>query len=391
MMQPQPDTQPQPVPLRKRSMNLANLAPGSVLHFASGCPLPSFTGGKAVIDAVRTYLFGSDMTVSYQLAVDSCATFQLTIAEDAQGYYLAISRELSAIEQDQCFGRDAIGFFTEASSAKTIRSKPGAPINPAWLAPRYSKTVDWVEGSVVAGRMSTADPARQVRKFHYNLLVDESGEKALEIEHYGSEESKVYLTVYRPAEDIASFSEPVPHIPTPSRTVHTTPAAAKPESEAPVNGHPEPPKPAPRPDFRRIEEDAAAPIHIGRASGNDKPVTTTGEIPPLPSFLLSRETNYLSLDEILTPETERVRCDLASAKILIDTALKRRVHVREIMRDLLGLEAQMADEAVFELPLSEHDYRVLAQRYRLRPDRRADIRACLQEELRLKLLSIAKS
>ena len=111
----------------------------------------------------------------------------------------------------------------------------------------------------------------------------------------------------------------------------------------------------------------------------------------MPSFLLSRENSYLSLDEILTPEIERVRCDLTSAKILIDTALKRRVHVRDIMRDLLGLESQMADEAVFELPLSDADYRALAQRYKLRPDRRADIRHCLQEELRLKLLAIAKN
>jgi hypothetical protein len=80
MMWPQTDTQSKPASLRQRSMNLMSLAPGSVLHFSATTPLAPFTNGKANVDAVRTYLFGSDMTISYPLSVGGRNGFQLTIA-----------------------------------------------------------------------------------------------------------------------------------------------------------------------------------------------------------------------------------------------------------------------------------------------------------------------
>lgn len=385
-------------------MNLASLAPGCVLRFSHACPLPQLAGSKITVQSVRTYLFGTDSTISYTVAAHERMPFHLTIAEDNEGYYLAISRLLSETEQDQFFGRDALSFFSEPSSAKTIRCKADMEIEGAWVAQRYSKTVDWISGMVTEGRLSIGSGSRHARQFHYNLLADESGEKALEIEHYAGSvpENKIYLTVYRPVEDIESIAEPIPHIPVPQKAVPMVETPRVLATEAPkTNGHAaleEPPLfvtiksvQSAKPDFRRVpSQENNTPIHIGRPSSNEKPLTTLEDIPPLPSFLMSRENSYLSLDEILAPETERVRCDLNSAKILIDTALSRRVHVREIMRDLLGLESQMGDEAVFELPLTDNDYRLLAQRYKLKPDKRSEIRACLQEELRLKLLSIAK-
>ena len=369
---------------------MLQLAPGSVLFFSSRCPLPPLTGAKATISAVRSYQFDNDITVSYTLNVETKGELQLTIAEDEQGYYLGISRPLTSAEQDAFFGSDALGFFKEESSARSIRCKADPVIEAAWVAPRYSKTVDWIEGQVTHGRLSTFEPDRQAKKFRYNLLADEVGSKALEIEHYGANEDVVYLTVYRPAEDIEQISEPLPNIPLPAQPA-ALPVAAQPTTKASLNGHSATaptPKQVTKPDFRRVEP--SNDIHIVRAVPPSAPVGDA-LIPPLPSFLMSREKNYLSLDEILTPETERMRCDLESAKILIDTALERRAHVSDIMRDLLGLESRMADEAVFELPLSDKDYHALAQRYRLRPDRKAEIRACLQEELRIKLRSIAKN
>ena len=378
---------------RKPTMSWANLAPGSVIKFSAQCPQPGLMGAKAAVQSVRTYRFGGDTTVNFQLTVREVETYFLTVAEDDMGYYLAISRELDAGEQDRFFGKDALGFFTEPSSAKTIRCKADLAVEGAWLGARYSKTVDWVEGSVALGRPnqnSTRFP------FHYNLLVDESGEKALELECYDTPHmpTRVYATVYRPVEDVESIAEPLPFIPVPEPV--TAPKATAPRAEVATpsepavatNGTHKPE--AVRTDFRRLTEEDA-PIHVARARVRDAVLPPSAEAPPLPSFLTSRENNYLSLDEIITPETERVRVDIQAAKILIDTALKRRVQVREVMRELLGLESAVADEALFELPLTESDYRQLAQRYRLKPDRRPDIRTCLQEELRLKLLSIVKN
>lgn len=406
---------PQPTPvksgaaaLRQPSMKLNNLGPGSVLSFAASSTLPQLAGKRATITQVRTYRFSSDIQISYGLDVGGDQRFSLTIAEDEQGFYLAVSRELSDQEQDQWFGRDALSFFTEASTAKTIRCKVDFTREGDWAAPRYSKTVDWVEGRVLLGRMSTASLGRQVKQFHYNLLVAESGDRALEIEHEDtSGENRIMVTVYRPVEDIGTIAEPMPHVPVPevmARPAATAPALAPvvapqlqeplllSDEEPPLFGHTEVP-PAPRPDFRRMNGAAPPSIHVGRDEIRPQPAMEAimaADMPPLPSFLTTRENGYLSLDEVFPPETDRVRCDLRSAKVMIDMALARGVRVRDVLRELIGLDSAMSDEVMFDLPLSDDDFRKLGQRYRLRPDNRAEIRNRLQEELSQRLIGIAK-
>lgn len=371
-------------------MKLNNLGPGSVISFALNCSLPQLAGQKGTITQVRTYRFGEDISISYAMNVDNrVSNFSMTIAEDAEGYYLAISRQLSAGEQDLWFGRDALSFFTEASTAKSIRCKADLAIEGDWAAPRYVKSVDWVEGSVLLGRMSTAGAGRQVSQFHYNLLVNDGGDRALEIEHDDATgENRVLITVYRPVEDIASIAEPMPHVPVPQSAGMPMRDEVAAESEelplfAPASATPR------RYDFRRLNDnEPAAAIHVTRADHD-----TMGQepaLPPLPSFLVSRENNYLSLDEVIPPETDRVRCDLRSAKALIDMAIARNVRVRDIMREIVGLESLLNDEVIFELPLTDNDYRQLAMRYKLRPDQREILRNRLQQELNERLIGAAK-
>ena len=400
---------PQPTPatrgaeaLRQPSMKLNNLGPGSVLSFAASSTLPQLAGKRATITQVRTYRFNSDIQISYALDVAGDQRFSLTLAEDEQGFYLAVSRELSELEQDQWFGRDALSFFTEASTAKTIRCKVDFTREGDWAAPRYSKTVDWVEGSVLLGRMSTASLGRQVKQFHYNLLVAESGDRALEIEHEDTTgDSRILVTVYRPVEDINTIAEPLPHVPVPEVKPQPVAVAPKPpeplvlnDEEPPLFGHSEiATAPAPRPDFRRMNDNAPPSIHVGRTEMRPQPAMEAimaADMPPLPSFLTTRDSSYLSLDEVFPPETDRVRCDLRSAKVMIDMALTRGVRVRDVLREMIGLDSMMSDEVMFDLPLSDDDFRKLGQRYRLRPDNREEIRARLQEELGQRLIGIAK-
>lgn len=367
--------------------------------FAEGCPLPQLRGRKCPIRGIRTYRFGGETVKSYLLSVEGAEGFSLSVAEDAEGHYLAISRQLNEMEQDQWFGRDALSFFTEESTAKTIRCKIDRVIEAAWAAERYIKSVDWVPG-ILLGETRGESP------FHYNLLVNETGEKALEIEHYDTVNyNHVSITVYRPVEDILTIAEAIPHIPAPP--VHHTQAPSSsdsfrgsipvmdsrdgrendgtekpipaPQPVAPINGKP-------RPDFRRATEEE---IHVlsTPAVVLEEKITEPPE-PPLPSFLMSRENEaYISLDEVIPPEPERVRCSVTAAKAIIDVSLERGVRVRDVLRDLLGLESALSEEVIFELPLTEKDYRILAQRYKLRPDHRDEIRVRLQEELRRKLLS----
>lgn len=372
------------------------LQPGSVISFAASCPLPQLAHSRAIVTQVRTYRFGEDLQTSYALEVGGDQGYSLTVAEDEEGFYLALSRELSEAEQDHWFGRDALSFFTEPSTARTLRCKVDLATEGAWAAPRYVKSVDWVPGSVLNGRVGGAQhPSRQVRQFHYNLLVNELGDKALEIEHDdASGESRVLITVYRPVDDIASLATasltppandpPALFLAPALDTAVEDSLSDEPAIEAPLFSQP---THRPRPDFRRLAD--AEPIHILREEIKPQPALDSimeAGMKPLPSFLTGQEKNYLSLDEVIPPETDRVRCDLRSAKALIDLSLNRNVRVRDVLRELVGLDSALNDEVLFEMPLSDADYRQLAMRYRLRPDHRDEIRARLQQELAERLI-----
>ena len=380
---------PPAVPLRKHQFSSEDVAVGKVIRFARSCPLSPLSGADAVVLAARQYRFGADVMKSYQLQVGSAKHFHLTVAEDDQGQYLGISRLLNDAEQDTWFGRDALGFFTEPSSAKSIRCKADLMQEGEWAGARYAKTVDWIEGSI-----APAETPRLAHTIHYSLLVTEAGDKALEIEHEdASGENRFFITVYRPIEDIAAVDVP-----------RAAEPAASPKPTIPANddvplfkepvftaAQPQPQpqaQPKQRMDFRRLDEPAQE-IHIERTppSLNVK----DDEPSDLPAFLLNREGSYLSLDEVIPPEAERVRVGIGAARGLIETALRKNVRVRDVLRDMLGLESAMSDEVIFELPLTDEDYRTLAMRYKLRPDHRIEIRSRLEEELRQKLTGVAKA
>jgi hypothetical protein len=369
---------PPSVPLRKQQFSSADVAVGKVIRFATRCPLAPLSAADAVVIAARQYRFGADVMKSYQLQVGEATHYYLTIAQDDQGEYLGISRLLNEAEQETWFGRDALGFFTEASTAKSIRCKAD-----------LQHEGEWVEGSI-----APVESPRLARTIHYSLLVNEVADKALEIEHEDSSgENRFFITVYRPIEDIASVDVPEPVAPVPAPvSVPMPPKTVAANDDVPLFREPAftspPAQPKQRMDFRRIEE-TSVQIHIERTppslnASDDEPTD-------LPAFLLNREGNYLSLDHVIPPEAERVRVGIGAAQGLIEVALRKNVRVRDVLRDMLGLESAMADEVIFELPLTDEDYRTLAMRYKLRPDHRVEIRSRLEEELRKKLTNVAKA
>ena len=143
--------------------------------------------------------------------------------------------------------------------------------------------------------------------------------------------------------------------------------------------------PKPKPDFRRLDEVSNEPIHITRTGAS---LDFKEEGPAnLPSFLVARDGNYLSLDEVIPPEPERVRVGLNVARKLIERAQAKNIRVRDVLRDVLGLDSAMSEEVIFELPLSDNDYRQLAMRYKLRPDHRDEIRIRLDDPMQAKAVA----
>ncbi len=373
------DSLPYAHPMPKAAAKLTDIAVGQAIHFASECPLAPLSSNTAYVLALRHYRFGADVLKSFQLQIGRAKHYFLTIAEDEQGQYLGLSRALSEAEQDQWFGRDALGFFMEPSTAKTIRCKADMAAEGDWAADRYAKTVDWIEGSI------TQAGGGRPRGFHYNLLVNESGEKALEIEHDDmSGENRVFVTVYRPISDVRVV-EAVANIPK-QEALEAAPAKAPaPQVKPDIPLFKEPvaePQPAPkqRPDFRRLEGANGEEIRVARTEVSH--AFEGEEVATLPSFLVARDGNYLSLDEVIPPEPERVRVGLTVARKLIERAQSKNVRVRDVLREMVGLDSAMSEEVIFEMPLSDEDYRQLAMRYKLRPDHRDEIRLRLADELK---------
>jgi hypothetical protein len=399
------------------SLAIHRLEPGAGLVFSAHCPLQDLAGRKARVVNLLTYRFGNTRTVSYQLMTDTDQPRVLTVAEDADGYYLAISRPLGAEEQHRWFDRDTLGFFTEPSSAKTLKCREKEEHYPGWTAPKFIKSIDMMEGSVGTGRLLKGESARQMQPIRYSLLVSEAGDKAVEIERVLETGAlRVFVTVYRPAGDVTQLLETIPHIPAPplvklaAEPTYSPPAATPPvtavvppSSPAPevadvpvavasppppvasdVAAEPATAKPAPgKPDFRRLSE-------VQPAIKPPKQPEYGAEAPPLPAFLVrekppARRPNFIVLDEILPPEIERVRCDITTAKLLIDTSISRGVRVRDLLRQMTGLTTPAHDEVLFEMPLSEEDYMQLAQRYHLKPDLKSELRHRLMEEIQGKI------
>ena len=109
--------------------------------------------------------------------------------------------------------------------------------------------------------------------------MNEQGDKALEIEHDDtSGENRIYITVYRPIEDIVGIDLVREEV---IEAKPAMPAAEVPLFQEPVMP---PPQPKQRQDFRRLEEEYSKEIHIERT-----PLELISSMEPqvdLPSFLV---------------------------------------------------------------------------------------------------------
>ncbi len=138
------------------------------------------------------------------------------------------------------------------------------------------------------------------------------------------------------------------------------------------------PKQGLRPDFRRI-----TPVEKEGREIIPEPL-------PLPSFLLEpkypapavKNKEDYTLEDVMAPDTTQLRCDMVTARALIDRAAKHRLSIKDTVRGMLGLSLDVRDEVIFEVPLSDEDYKELAMRYHIKASHRQEIQARMLQELR---------
>lgn len=373
---------------------------GQRLVFSEHTPIQALAGNEAKVVAVRSYHFGAETTVTYTLRAVSNAIYHLTVAEDAQGLYLGIARELPRSEWNDWFDLDALDFFITPSSARTLKLLANAKAPVAWSAPRYQKMIDALEGE-----LKEADPvsnSERSQSITYTLLASDEGDKAIEIERLHSRDMvRLYATLYRPEEDVIdvlealpasaeiltleTLAEPVPSAEPELQKIADALKAAE-EALRDENTPAFMPKQGARPDFRRL-----VPVQKDGREVIPEPL-------PLPSFLLEPQTVAqvpavqpeqemvaYTLADVMAPETTQIRCDMVTARALIEQAARRNLAVKDMVRGLLGLSLDVRDEVIFEVPLSDEDYKELAMRYQLKASRREDIQARMLQEIRARM------
>lgn len=451
---------------------LMSMRCGNVLQFSSEIGIPALSGKYARIHAIRRYQFPKDMHYTYVLLIEDVLKFFLTVAKDQDGVYLAISRELAKTEWNEWFDKDALDFFLTPTSARTLKLHKQATAPAAWSAPRYSKVIDALEGDVAEGKAGQQDQFQREEKLLYTLLVNENGDKAIEIESLPEKKiTRIFATLYRPASDIVdihasqtangasqnialvlpafSYQGNKKSVTQESHTNSqhdiiltdfpdslTSSAKVKfsldddknslHEQSTDINGNTSvdlasdvPSASRNLPGFMantlRQPEESLSNDRLGKnitaspqviAENPTRPQTVKPDFRrrgidinamdmskvsalPLPSFLLTPKHHKTDLtphkESPVAQTTEAIRCDRVTAKSLLDEATRRSMSICDVVREMLGLHVQMRDEVMFEISLSEADYKTLAQRYQIPMNKRDEIRARMLDDLSEKI------
>lgn len=430
---------------------LLSLTTGMTLHFSSTIAIAMLANKYARIVSVSRYQFGADMNYTYTLQVENILRFYLTVAQDEQGVYIGLSRELPKTEWTDWFDKDALDFFLTPTSARTLKLHKNALAPLEWSAERYSKVIDALQGEVAKTKSARPDQPFRSEKLHYTLLVNEGGDRAIEIEFLPEKKlTRLFSTLYRPASDIvavyAQDDEITQHLP--SAKILAYPSihqSLEQQSELSKQnlGRSKQGEVTKYPRFSAAHEVNSSPIEpldsepnhkkeeanekslptfmsASTADNNMQPLTTEktdldSQKPPakikpdfrrrsvdfgamdmskvstlpLPSFLLTPKSQELkksnSAKRLVTlteqRHSEQLRCDKVTAKTLLDEAVRRSMGVCDVVREMLGLNFQMPDEVVFDIALSDDDYKTLAARYQIAPSNREEIRTRMLHEL----------
>ncbi len=327
---------------------LTQLEPGSDITF-SASPLHEIAGRKFRVKSMHTYWFDNQPTESFALQSDSMHLF-MTVANEGEGSYIGISKQLAPEAMEAFFDAEALEFFLLPSTAQHLRMKPDAKPND-WIARQYSKVMDDYAGQRFDGRYP--GQARPSEPLHYTLLVTDSNEHAIEIERYVDGTLRILATVYRPLTDIAHITVPL-------------------QANGPVfiddtSSQSIAPEPVSTPTS---EDDKVTPLY----PENTAPLAT--EPVEEPAY------GAVTLEDLLDEsDSNHIACRMDIAADLINDAIDQNMRIADVIRQRIGLPVALQEVVSFTMNLTEEDYKTLAMRYGVKATNREAIRERMLLEL----------
>lgn len=393
---------------------------GDTVAFTQSASIPEVRGKRATIVRKRHYQFADDTIQTYVIKTEDGHDFGFSITEDDITAYISISRELSTAERRAWFDPDALSFFLEKTTAQTLRCRASTAPDAPWAAERYTKSVDLIPGVISEPGKRGGGPFN----FTYSMLLDAASERAIEIEQYVEHGIiRMFATVFMPIGVLSNeLQAPIRHEPSlkaasspldlktpapveepplflpqeegtgePEKTVHSAQIIPLHDAFAALSQElrdmddeddeafdpQEPPKKIFKNDFRRLDVREA-----------ERPSPQWNETPtnPVPDFLLKPRDEAVEkpdhlFKKMFEPKHNQIVTDTQSAEILMNEAKRSGVSVQETIRHMIGLSHDEREMTTIELPLSDDDYKMLAMRYQIRPDKKDEIRKRMSEEL----------
>lgn len=295
---------------------------GAEILFAQDAPAP-LCGVRMHVVGLQSYVFDGQIIESFRLKANGIPTIQLVVAEDEQGYYLALSRLISLHELNALLPQRAKAEAEQAPLELPDEITDGN----VWFAKRYTTRLKEVEGSVYVGRINDAEAGRMGRNFTYTLYSSDAEDAAIEMEEHNDGTFQLACTLFRDA---------------------------------------------------IIVEELVIPASEDTPLLLEEPRPYTPHLHAVPSLVEDAQTLAEWLDE---PESVPLGFSSHVALGVLNDALYSGQRISDILRDQVGLDVLGKEEVALTMHLSEADYKALAQRYQMKASNKHAIHKKLQEEI----------
>lgn len=337
-------------------------------------PQNELSGKKLEISDNTLYQFGNGRFISHQLMDEGRPICQMIVANAGNNQvYLALSRRLGERDIVNLFADDERQALPDLSAFSKLYVREHSPGVKDWVTMQYHRRLDGMRGQKTT--------AQGTRTFQYALFVNDTNDKALEIEWFDDGGYEVYATLYRPLSDIVQVQH--------ERRAPKT--STEPESrEGPRLPELEPAPsaeiialPLARKESQVAEEDTYEPEEEFAA---DFPEETLEYEPSSLAIIEPEPEPQPVAQEMALPVGHAVpdgnlTCNIRVAAKIIDEALRNDMHLGDIVRRVLGLPVAISETVNFHVPLTELDYQNLAERYGLSPQDRAMIHEYIVQDL----------
>lgn len=336
------------------------------------------SGQKLAIGENILYQFGSGRFIAHQLYDEGKPVCQMIVASaGGNQVYLALSRPLTEREISYLLAEDEYTALPDLGQFAKLYVREHTPGVKDWVTMQYQRRI-----GNIRGQKTTREGTRT---FQYFLFVNDTNDKALEIEWFDDGAYEMYATLYRPVSDIVQVHQ------------DRRPAMRERPAEAAPVTRPEPRLAAVSADLPSME--AVAPEETPSAEIIELPQPrrevafipepieplqeASHEVETLPEFYPEVEAPFIenAAQADPVPDDGSLSCNIRVAAKIIDEALRNDMMLGDIVRRVLGLPVAASETVSFHVPLTDQDYHILAERFGVPPEDRDTIRDLIVEDL----------